>query len=273
MKQKDSISSMDANKSPEVPPRELNLTDICQQYELLDNAADRQSLPIAKMLTNLATDFRSRLPRIVSLALKDAGKTFIYVQLSRLKYWDEFIRIVLNEETEDKAYIFPFIHVKTLPESDLEIVTGARAEIEQAFSEGIPNLVVSDRRDRIRQFIDRGISETKWREFWIDEIANSLGMKIAEDESISLREIDSYLKIQQIRIIYLFDGLEEIFGEIASDERQQLALRALIDIPYRLSENSHSNLGSIVFLRRDTIRHALSQNIGQFESLYDSYSL
>jgi hypothetical protein len=273
MSQKDSIRSMDANKSPEVPPRELNLTDICQQYELLDNAADRQSLPIAKMLTNLATDFRSRLPRIVSLALKDAGKTFIYVQLSRLKYWDEFIRIVLNEETEDKVHILPFIHAKTLPASDLEIIAGARAEVERAFNEGIPDLVVSDRRDRIRQFIERGTTEIKWHEFWINEIANSLGMKIAEGESVSYQAIDSYLKIEQIRIIYLFDGLEEIFSEIASDERQQLGLRVLIDIPYRLSEIRSSNLGSIVFLRRDILRSALSQNIGQFESLYSSYSL
>ncbi|NJR76552.1 MAG: hypothetical protein HC773_29310 [Scytonema sp. CRU_2_7] len=81
------------------------------------------------------------------------------------------------------------------------------------------------------------------------------------------------MKDKGLRIIFLFDGLEDIFAEAPSSPQQQTALRALINVPKRLSEIRQSNLGLIVLLRRDFLRYAITQNIAQFESLYRSYDL
>jgi hypothetical protein len=72
----------------------------------------------------------------------------------------------------------------------------------------------------------------------------------------------------------LFDGLEDIFTEIASSNQQQTALKSLTDdLPEKLSEIRQSNLVVIIFLRRDFLRYTITQNLSQFENLYRAYDL
>lgn len=86
--------------------------------------------------------------------------------------------------------------------------------------------------------------------------------------------INRDLKDRGLRIIFLFDGLEDIFSNIASSNQEKIALKALIDdLPKRLSEIRQSNLGVIIFLRRDFLRYTITQNLKQFENLYLSYDL
>lgn len=74
------------------------------------------------------------------------------------------------------------------------------------------------------------------------------------------------------KIILIIDGLENIFPDLANDNIQQTALKALIDnLPNKLTEIKQSNLGMIVFLHRDSLRKTIKQNSGQFESLYSEY--
>jgi hypothetical protein len=89
-----------------------------------------------------------------------------------------------------------------------------------------------------------------------------------------LSNINQYLKNKELKIIFLFDGLEDIFPDIAFNEKQRIALKALIDdLPKKLSEIRQSHLGVIIFLRRDFLRYTITQNLGQFENLYRSYDL
>ncbi len=56
--------------------------------------------------------------------------------------------------------------------------------------------------------------------------------------------------------------------------QNKIALKALIeDLPNKLSEIRQSNLGVIIFLRRDFLRYTITQNLRQFENLYRSYDL
>lgn len=72
----------------------------------------------------------------------------------------------------------------------------------------------------------------------------------------------------------MFDWLEDIFTEIASSNQQQTALKSLTDdLPEKLSEIRQSNLGVIIFLRRDFLRYTITQNFSQFENLYRAYDL
>jgi hypothetical protein len=73
--------------------------------------------------------------------------------------------------------------------------------------------------------------------------------------------------------VFLFDGLEDIFAEVASKTTHQDALKALIDLPQRLSEIRQANIGLLVFLRRDFLRHVRTQNLAQSENLYRAYDL
>lgn len=105
-------------------------------------------------------------------------------------------------------------------------------------------------------------------------MAKSLNLLQQEEaEGISLSELDQRLKEKQWKIIFLFDGLENQFSGAANEKTQQIALQALIDLPENCREIRNPNLGMVIFLHHDFLPYALSQNIGQFESLYKDYHL
>jgi len=247
--------------------------NICEQYEFAEKGTG-EGLLITETLKNLALNFRFNLPRVVSLGAKGAGKTFIYVQLSRFKHWENFLQVALKEKIETTTHIFPFLQSKNLGDTAKDIVRDAREGVRTALGDNAPEFFHSEYETRIKQSLNKDLDELGWTRFWINEIARSIGILIVEGSDISIHEINHYLKERQIRIVLLFDGLEDIFQEAASEEKQKLALRALINnLPDRLSEIRQANLGLIVLLRRDFLRYAITQNVGQFESLYSPYDL
>ena len=246
--------------------------NICQQYEFAESG-EGEGLLVTEPLKNLATNFQEELPRVVSIGAKGAGKTFIYVQLSRFQYWEKFIKLALRKEAEigSKTYIFPLLQSNTLRDAAKNVIKEARNKVRVELGESTPEFSPSECQDRIQRELLKEISELEWTEFWINEISRALG--ITGINSITFSDINNFLKGKGLRIIFLFDGLEDIFVEAPSRPQQQIALRALINLPNRLSEIRQSNLGLIVLLRRDFLRYAITQNTAQFESLYRSYDL
>ena len=246
--------------------------DICQQYEFAESGQG-EGLLVTEPLKNLATTFRYDLPCVVSIGAKGAGKTFTYVQLSRLKYWEKFIELALkeNDKHELKTYIFPLLQSATLKDSAEEIIKNSRDLARGALGNTTIDFSPSEYQDRIRKALKSGLDESQWIEFWIGEIARAIG--IMSESLVTLSNINSFLKEKEIRVVFLFDGLEDVFIEAASNEQQQIALRTLTNLPKRLSEIRQANLGLIIFLRRDFLRYAITQNSSQFENLYRSYDL
>ncbi len=265
-------STINSNASSERLEQVRIFRDVCQLYEFAEEGTGKNLL-ITETLKNLATNFRVDLPRIVSIGEKGSGKTFIYVQLSRLEYWEEFLQIALKEEFESKTYIFPFLQSKNLKTKAQEIVDNARHKVRSELNINT-EFYRSDYEGRIQDSLNNNLNELDWTHFWITEIARCLGMSVEEAPKISIQEINSYLKQKKIRIVLLFDGLEDIFQNASSNDNQKVALRALINLPNdRLSEIRQANLGVIILLRRDFLRYAIAQNTGQFESLYRPYAL
>ena len=259
--------------SPQQPLESVRaFRDICQRYEFAESGAG-QSLLITETLKNLATNFRDTLPRIVSLGAKGAGKTFIYVQLSRLKYWESFLNIALRGTEEPNAYIFPLLQSKNLQDTAKEIVLAAREEVRKALGDGNHSFLHSAHEERIQIALEEDLTDLKWSKFWVREIAISLGMNPTDSEEINLQGINSFLIGKKVRIVFLFDGLEDIFEGAASNESQKRALKALISLPDKLSEIRKPSFGLIVLLRRDFLRYAITQNSAQFERLYSPYDL
>jgi cellulose biosynthesis protein BcsQ len=252
-----------------------NFRDICKQYEFAESG-EGESLLVTESLKNLATNFRNDLPRVVSIGAKGSGKTFTYMQLSRLKFWETFLKVALKDlaEVESRTHIFPLLQTDTLKDEAEDIVCEARAATQAAFSNSMPEFSHSVFQDSIRSFLEEESSESEigWIRFWIREISKSVGF-IQEEGSLNLPNLNNYLKQKSVRLVFLFDGLENIFLEAATNPRQQIALRALIQLPKRLNEIRQANFGLIILLRRDFLRYSVTQNLAQFESLYRSYDL
>ena len=118
-------------------------------------------------------------------------------------------------------------------------------------------------------FRDEKHLESEWKVFWEKQIIGAIS-----ENNINIatfRQLNDNFKDNPI--IILFDGLENLFPDIHSDENQQNAVSALLEIPARLSEIRDRNIGLVIFLRQDFIDSAKRQNKGQFEKKYEAYQL
>jgi MinD-like ATPase involved in chromosome partitioning or flagellar assembly len=255
----------------------ISLRDLCRKYEYAEQGQG-EDLLITEPLHNLATNFRDKLPHVLSIGAKGAGKTFNYIQLSRFKYWEKFLNRVDNKNHEPqlrKTYIFPLLESSNLQENAKIVINEARKELQGALGENFIEFKHSEYTTRIKEALDKqNWNEPQWTEFWVREIARAISVSSNTNIPNNLSSIDHELKNKGLHIIFLFDGLEDIFRDIASSKEEQKALRALIDdLPKKLSEIRQSNLGIIIFLRRDFLKYTITQNLSQFENLYRSYDL
>ncbi len=252
------------------------LRDVCKQYEFAENGQGK-SLLVTDPLKNLGTTFRDELPRVVSIGAKGAGKTFNYIQLSQFGTWEKFLNHVLkgSEESQSESFIFPLLQSNGLKDEARRITQYARARVKVALKDSSAEFSLSECQDRIRAKLrEESVTELHWSGFWVDEIARTLGVPPSgESHPNKLADFNIRLKERGLKIVFLFDGLEDIFAHISSDPAQQMALKALIDLPRRLSEIRQANIGLIVFVRRDFIRYVVTQNLAQFENLYRAYDL
>src|SRR5260370_17451691 len=114
------------------------------------------------------------------------------------------------------------------------------------------------------------MSERDWRRVWLTAFARAAGINTVEDGAEnSLITIAS-----QRTLIFLVDGLEDIFQEFTRNERHQQALRVLLtDVLDWLRTLRGGRLGAIVFVRRDLVQWAVRQNTRQFLARYSAYEL
>jgi cellulose biosynthesis protein BcsQ len=254
------------------------LRDVCRQYEFAENGKGK-GLLVTDPLKNLAAAFSEELPRAVSIGAKGAGKTFNYIQLSQFRTWEKFVEHVLKRtsatEPKTETYIFPLLQSKGLNGNAEQITKTARDEVAKALDTSLPEFSPSACQDRIKEMLHKDTcSELEWASFWIGELRNALGVSSGSGQPNTLiSDLNMRLKQQNLRVVFLFDGLEDMLAEAAYKLAPQAALKALIDLPKRLSEIRQANIGVIIFLRRDFLRHVITQNLAQFENLYRAYDL
>jgi len=241
--------------------------------------SNRQSTKFATLptepLKNMASNFQNKLPVVISIGVNVAGKTFSYIQLSRLQSWENLLNKInpQNQKNPSKnlSLMFPLMQSQNLEGKFKNILEQAQQNVNNALNHNC-QFSISDLKDRITQSLsNQDWNEVNWAKFWVKEFSRVLGYN---QENYQLNKLDEYLKQKNSKIIFLIDGLENIFPDLAYDNLQQTALKALIDnLPNKLSEIRQSNLGLIVFLRRDFLRYTITQNSQQFENLYRNYDL
>lgn len=253
------------------------LREVCRQYEFAENGQGK-GLLVTEPLKNLATAFSDELPRAVSIGAKGAGKTFNYIQLAQLETWGRFVNYVLKRQSESDAetYIFPLLQSNGLKDEAERIIRDARGRVGSALHKknDAQEFSHSQCQDRIKSHLDNeSLSELDWTDFWISELLESLDIQSEGEHPNRLAYLNTRLKERNVRVVFLFDGLEDIFSAVATNTAQQNALKALINLPKRLSEIRQAHIGLIIFLRRDFVRYVVTQNSAQFENLYRAYDL
>ncbi|MBF0628402.1 MAG: ParA family protein [Magnetococcales bacterium] len=221
-------------------------------------------LPIIP-LTNLANDHTAKLPIVVSIGAKGAGKTYSYLNIARSDSWKAFVSKTGNDRCTVSATLLPVLWSKNANSQEmLGIQEKSRKEI------GLTKRMPLELDRELSGFSSDNVYV--WRDFWANAIAKSL---LDPEGSAQPHEtLMEHLRHSNQQIIAIIDGLEEAFPRFAQDANQQTALRALLqELPNWLRTLPGTPLGLIVFVRQDMVLHAIPQNRTQFTDRFKSYAL
>ena len=108
----------------------------------------------------------------------------------------------------------------------------------------------------------------EWKELWKNVILNAVNNAYQ-----SLEELEDELDRKNIEVVFLIDGLEEIFQHTISSDNEKNAIAALCRDLIDEVKIAYDHLGVMIFLRKDMARDSLTINYEQFYSLYRSVEL
>lgn len=230
--------------------------------------ADSKFLPTLP-LQRLVADHRRQVPLVVMIGSKGAGKTYTFTQMMRSGTWKAFAAAAGELLVTTNAYFFPLLQPRNMAEGLR--VNEIRKQVAESLQLGPPASLV-ETGDLIREAVSRDLDETGWRERWLDLIAWSIGHQPGTNGAG--RSLPGYLASRGQRIVVVVDGLEDYFQTLASSDREQTALRALLQaVPEWLYQQPDRTVGLVLFMRRDMVGHAIRQNLGQYLARYEAYEL
>jgi MinD-like ATPase involved in chromosome partitioning or flagellar assembly len=224
-------------------------------------------------LKNIAQKYRITIPNTVVLGAKGSGKTFAYLQLLQSVTWESFLNKIIHTDSKNETtYLFPFIKPKNLNEE--KIIEKLREHVNTLnevldFKINAEAITGDKILDDIEQAFDSISSKSSWKEFWKTKLLESTGLPFT-----TFSELQSYLEKKGKRLVFMVDGLEEVFNNIVTSEIQKNAISALCQgIVTELRSIPNGRIGLFLFLRRDIALNAIEQNWAQFYSLYASFEL
>jgi cellulose biosynthesis protein BcsQ len=240
-------------------------------------------LLVTPALTALVEKFPRDLPAVpavVVLGAKGAGKTFAWGQMVLAGDWQTFADLVarpdgLAPSPKSKVHIFPLLKPQNMGPELAEQVRGAEDAIWLA-------LGVRKEDDRARlsaedllKDLDRKVHESGEADFWAERIAARLGLR--ESAGVSVEALASALAERSVSICFAVDGLEDYFQpspQVPLSSLKQELLRGLLQrFTIKVRDLRSPHLGIVTFVRRDLAQAAIVQNFGQFEALYERFSI
>jgi hypothetical protein len=95
---------------------------------------------------------------------------------------------------------------------------------------------------------------------------------LSTDKYGAFHELDESLASIGKKIVFIIDGLEDIFNETIDSKTSQEAIKSLCqDMVNQFSE--YKNIGIVVFVRNDISKNSIHTNYDQFEKQYADYAL
>jgi len=234
---------------------------------IVAETSDKEDFLQIKAIKNLITGFQSELPIVVVIGAKGAGKTYLYKQLWYAKDWQLFSK----QEGTNNAWILPVTiprnfntkdNFNTLP-TEIEKITNApeKNNIWQ-------NYIKPD----IEKTLILNLTKSEWRNKWLDYMAWAAGFEVGK-ANVS-NGLIALLESKKQKIVAIFDGLEELFEEFSTNKIQQTAISALLqEVTMWLESQPEKYLGIIVFVRKDIVLYATTQNATQQINKYQDYEL
>lgn len=242
-------------------------------HEICENSVTAEGGDISNMLATRAVlqlgNFSQEVPRINILGAKGSGKTYLYNQMLKAQSWENFLKVIGKTVEDDEYTLFCPI----LCSEDRSGIRDILPKCRERCSADIPQMTIEPdflikNSLQIKEAIKQQLSESEWQEFWQNLILSMFG------GLTKWEELQAILEEQNRKMIFLFDGLENVFENFEKDSSEKCGIRTLCrGIVNLLSELYVSNIGIIVFMRKDIAELSINTNYEQFRNQYVQYEL
>jgi hypothetical protein len=215
----------------------------------------------------LAASFSNKPPNAAVFGAKGAGKTFLLKILSNLGEWCKFCSICGIEEAQD-AVLTPIYWSHNESDEGKKILVDLQTKTVIRINKYISNDKILYNHQVLRTLFSAPEQKLpcEWREMWFKYFCLCLGFcgkNSATYESEFRQRVSSF----PAPIVYLCDGLEDLFSLWLFNDIQIEPLRVLIqDIIPDIPLWAEDKFGLLVFIRNDMAQRAVTQNSGQYFS-------
>ena len=90
---------------------------------------------------------------------------------------------------------------------------------------------------------------------------------------MDLVDADKALEREHKEVVFVVDGLEEIFEKTLSEDSEKNAIRSFVQELMTEVKIKYKNIGLIIFLRKDMANNSITVNQEHFENSYKPYAL
>ncbi len=217
-------------------------------------------------LNNLMKKYLNSVPQTVILGAKGSGKTFLFREMIRKQTWQRFNSYGASIRN-GKTIFMPLVFPKNGGDfTDLLKPLVAKFNSEISFADA-GETYWYDVYEEILKYKSKEHDLLEWKDFWRNCI------EMAFKKGMDLSDIDIALKEENHQVVFLVDGMEEIFEETLEVENEKLAIKAMVQELVTEFKIKYKSIGIIVFLRKDLASNAITVNYEQFESQYRLFAL
>ncbi|MBB3947833.1 cellulose biosynthesis protein BcsQ [Rhizobium skierniewicense] len=223
---------------------------------------------VTQPLSELASRFKSEVPIAVIEGAKGTGKTLAARYIVSKQDWRTVVNDLVGTDSISAQVVPVTMSVQSSNSLQSE-VDDARSRVSVALGLTAP-MSIYETTTFLKDKLQENLSESQWVAILLDLIAWSIGLKPrvrGAGESL-LQELRANGK----SVIAVFEGLEELYKSV-SDPGVEVAMRsALISLPQKLRSELRRPLGLLMFVRRDTVEAAVTQNLDQFSREYQQFA-
>jgi hypothetical protein len=229
---------------------------------------------IADIYKKLAISFSNKIPNAAVFGEKGAGKTFLLKILSNIREWSEFCSVCMKGDA-DNAVLIPIYWSHNESEEGRKSLVYSQIKSLRRINRCICDDKILYNHQILRTFFStpQQMLPSEWRELWFKFFCQCLGFS---GKHAITYESEFKQRVSEFTtpVVYLCDGLEDLFSEWLFRDMQIEPLRVLIqDILRDIPSWAGSKFGLLVFIRNDMVRRAATQNPGQYFANYRDFEI
>lgn len=246
--------------------RQLEQINKLAETQLTAEGNGKFDILMTAPLKHLGKKFSETVPVTVIMGAKGSGKTFLYRKMAESVSWDCFCSNLFGPDTSSVGgYFLPVIATRNSSE-----LTNTLKECIRRLNENIPCSYANESvfLNNARKLEQEKSKKPDWFVFWERLLTSSINPNWN-----SFQEANTALEKDGKKVVFLIDGLEDIFIHVSRVEDEQQAIRILCQDIVNQIKAQYYNLGIIIFLRRDMASASIPVNYKQFEQTYKDAEL